>query len=182
MANDAVNKLIEWGKAEADGGNAFYLFWHPGVNWNEVECIAPAQLTPSLQGIGANCTKLPNWLLRWLRAEGLANVDAIGGTGDYAKAIVNWGNFSLDAGPFAVGTILVRKYYNDDDQGHVAIVATEPDEYGDQYLLQSDHLAGHSADWSMGWPGVNYSRTIAQTHEFAGFEWYGELPGLGVVG
>src|SRR5919199_4447678 len=83
MAEDAVYNLIEWGKAEADAGNAFYLFWHPGVPWSEVECIAPADLTPSLQGIGANCTKLYNWLLRWLKAEGLADVDAVGGTGDY---------------------------------------------------------------------------------------------------
>jgi hypothetical protein len=182
IAEDAIDKLVEWGVAEADGGNAFYLFWHPAADWNWVECIAPDELTPSLQGIGANCTKLYNWLLRWLKAEGLADVDAVGGTGDYYNALVNANAFSLDAGPFAIGTFLVRQYYDDNDQGHAAMVMTEPDENGNQILLQSDHDAGQTADWSIGWPGVNYSRTIADTHDWAWFERYGELPGLGVVG
>jgi hypothetical protein len=61
------------------------------------------------------------------------------------------------------------------------MVMSDPDENGNQILLQSDHLVGHTADWSIGWPGVNYSRTIADTHDWAWFERYGELPGLGVL-
>lgn len=45
MPEEAIRKMIDWGQTEANGGNAFYLFWHPGVDWYWIECIAPAELT-----------------------------------------------------------------------------------------------------------------------------------------
>jgi hypothetical protein len=62
------------------------------------------------------------------------------------------------------------------------MIITEADNIGDQILLQSDYRNGlMPGSTNLGTPGVNRSTTIAETQKWAGFEWYSEIPGLGVI-
>jgi hypothetical protein len=160
---------------------------------------------------GLNCSGLFNWARQQIGLAPPPNFrDANGilrsglGTMGYAQFLTGWW---VDFDPnkvYPIGTLLVNDDVRFDENGnhqvddfsHVAIVSSLPDADGNQWLIQSDHAGGiteRNEDGSplRGVPGVNESRTVAETIQVLyfddanndnptakakGFFWAGEMP------
>ena len=70
---------------------------------------------------------------------------------------------------YPVGTVLGYPFERDND-GHVVIVSTEPDENGDQLTIGADVPFG-----------LNEKRTVKSAHATFNFSYAAEIPGIGVI-
>jgi hypothetical protein len=107
--------------------------------------------------VGCMCSDLLNWACE---DNGLA---AIGGTGAWADAIVDWQPFDPST-PGEVGAVAVKGYQGPYAEGHI-LLFTGP----------------HSAIQSLVSPGVTEDYTDAETYAWGGetaFDWYGRIPGV----
>lgn len=162
-----------------------YRFWWNWMDPNDVGCMAP----PWEDDIGYNCTSVYNSILGEMLDEGWSALSPIGGTG-YWNAAVGGHNAVYEqpnvSKNYPPGSFGVTPYISDNVQGHVQMVATfappSGGGWGEQYIAQSDHADGNSADFSIGWPGPNWNRTMGWTWSNIDFPtWIGLIDGIPVL-
>jgi cell wall-associated NlpC family hydrolase len=131
---------------------AYYRWWYVGASlpmWlDDGHAHPPVEY---IMEYGVMCSDL----LNWSRQE--CGLPPIGGTTDYANAIVNWSAFDPSV-PGVPGAVCVNPYYSPDQQGHVALYT------GEHQIIQA--LVN---------PGVTEAYTDVETSTWAccGFTWYG---------
>jgi hypothetical protein len=139
---------------------ASYRMWASGATvpmWLYDGYGDPPSANYIVNGPGVMCSDLVNWAIE---DNGLY---AIGGTGAWAQAMVEWVDFDPDQ-PGEPGAIAVKDYTGPYYQGHIAI-------YIDEHTLIQSLIT----------PGVVEDYTDAATWGWGGetqFQWYGKIPGV----
>tara|TARA_B110001469_G_C9616185_1_gene306799 strand:- start:65 stop:580 length:516 start_codon:yes stop_codon:yes gene_type:complete len=144
-----------------------YDYWIGGKNQEKAPMFAINGPSPDSKEITSlNCAGLVNLLLRFRSKElPYDENNNIGGTESYYyyykdKAL----KFDINK-KYPIGSLLIRKYRNINDQGHLAIILE--DNGKDSLLLQS-HVEGEYFKSKN--PGVNSMYTLEQSHNLDFFE------------
>lgn len=152
---------------------SYYHLWTGGALGND----EPAYVNPGpyvnfdyVRQNGIHCAGLLNFARWW------NNLPTVGGTEAYGNFLTDWEPY-VPGKPIEVGKVLYGGYVNVEQQGHVAVVSTPPDEYGNQYCIQSDM----ADDYTTYNPGVNEKRTVAESAEMFGMPYVGVMPDVGYV-
>lgn len=114
-----------------------------------------------LLSVGVMCADLLNWACEY------NGLPAIGGTGAWADAMVDWSPYDPSA-PGEIGAIAVKGYQGPYAEGHILLFT-----------------GGHSTIQSLVTPGVTDAFTDSETYSWGGqtaFEWYGKIPGVDYCG
>ena len=168
MSAERVNKAIAYGKALLNPPTS-YGFWDgkfpftPGpAMWAYVKTNRPPN--PKNQVHNTSCTGLINLM------NAAAGVDYRGGTLAYGDDLKNrrkyWPGMPLKKGHVLVAAMGFG------DEGHIVMClgsGTNP------FTIGSDHTDGGNK------PGVNNRYRAQYAHHLFGFEWVGEVPGLGTA-
>lgn len=139
---------------------ASYRMWYSGNTvpmWLNDGQGDPPSVDWIVQNVGVMCSDLINWACE---DNGLS---AVGGTGAWAYAMVDWVEFDPDA-PGEPGAIAVKGFTDGYYQGHIGLYTGE-----------------HSFIQSLITPGVTEDYTDAETWGWGGetqFQWYGRIPGV----
>jgi predicted chitinase len=168
MSAERVNKAIAYGKALLDPPTP-YGFWDgkfpftPGpAMWANVKTNQPPD--PKNQVPNTSCTGLINLM------NAAAGVDYRGGTLTYGRDIKNRRTYKPGM-QLKRGEVLVAAF-GSGDEGHIVMCI----ESGTNPLtVGSDHTQGGNK------PGVNVNYRAQNAHRLFGFEWVGEVPGMGTA-
>jgi hypothetical protein len=168
MSAERVNKAIAYGKALLSPPTPYGYWngvWPPppgGPMWINVQTNRPPN--PKNQVPHTSCTGLINLMIA------AAGVDFRGGTLAYGDQLRNrrWYRPGM---PLKRGEVLVAAF-GFGDEGHIVMClgsGTNP------FTIGSDHTQGGCR------PGVNVNYRAQYAHRLFGFEWVGEVPGLGTA-
>lgn len=139
---------------------ASYRMWTSGAGvpmWLYDGYGDPPSADYLVNGPGVMCSDLVNWACE---DNGLY---AVGGTGAWAQAIVDWADFDPNQ-PGEPGAIAVKDYTGPYYQGHIGI-------YVDEHTLIQSLIT----------PGVTQDYSDIETYNWGGetaFQWYGKIPGV----
>ena len=142
-------------------------YWLGGKNQEKSPMFAINGPSPKYNEIiSLNCSGLVNLLLRFRGKELPHDKEGnLGGTDSYSK-YYSKKSLKFDINKvYPIGSLLIRKYRDIDDQGHLAVIIEEK---GKTSLLLQSHVEGEYFKSTK--PGVNANYTVEQSHNLDFFE------------
>ena len=137
-----------------------YGYWKGGACETSAPMFSNQEPLPKKEDITSlNCAGLVNLMLKSIGKEIPYNNDNIGGTSAYydyynTKLL----NFHIN-NFYPKGTLLIRRYRNINDQGHLSIILEDK---GKNSLVLQSHVEGEFLKSNS--PGVNSNYTLKESH------------------